>query len=348
MFEIFIDCGAPKEIMYVQKPHIGTNLLRTVVKNMREKIIKMGGEFLYETLLTDITIRQGKISEIEVNHEKRIPCCCLVLAIGHSARDTFQMLYERGIEMEAKPFAVGVRIMHPQKMINESQYGKNAKLLPPASYKLTYTTTEGRGVYSFCMCPGGYVVNASSEEGYLAINGMSNHERDSENANSALVVTVGPKDFGSSPLAGIAYQRELEQKAYQVGNGKIPIQLLNDFKENTKTKSLGEVQPTFMGDYSLCNLNDVLPIEILDALKEAIPVFGTKIEGYDRWDAILSGIESRTSSPVRIIRNESFSSSISGIYPTGEGAGYAGGITTAAIDGIKVAEKIAQIYKSEE
>jgi len=348
VFQTFIDCGAPKEIMYVQKPHIGTDILRTVIKNMREKIIEMGGEFLYETTLTDLVIHEGRITEIEVNHKRHIPCDCLILSIGHSARDTFQMLYEKKIDMEAKPFAVGVRIMHPQKMINESQYGKKKSLLPPASYKLTYTTKQGRGVYSFCMCPGGYVVNASSEEGLLAINGMSNHQRDGENANSALVVTVGPKDFGFSPLSGIAYQRKLEEKAYKIGHGNIPIQLLKDFFEGTKTTSLGKVIPTFKGSYEFSDLNELLPSEIKESLKEAILVFGKKIHGYDREDAILSGIESRTSSPVRIVRDENFSSNIEGIYPIGEGAGYAGGITTAAIDGIKVAEAIAKVYRNGE
>lgn len=348
VFKTFVSCGAPKEIMYLQKPHIGTDILRTVVKNMREKIIEMGGEFRYQTKLTNLLIQDGKLNGIEVNHQEQIPCECLVLAIGHSARDTFQMLYDKGIQMEAKPFAVGVRIMHPQKMINESQYGKYAKLLPPASYKLTYTTKKGRGVYSFCMCPGGYVVNASSEEGYLAINGMSNYARDGENANSALVVTVGPKDFGVSPLSGMIYQRKLEDAAYRFGKGKIPIQLFKDFNQDIKTKWLGEVKPTFQGKYEFSNLNDILPVEVSDALKEAIPVFGTKIQGYDRWDTILSGVESRTSSPVRIVRNEQFLSNIFGIYPCGEGAGYAGGITTAAIDGIKVFEEIAKIYQSEE
>ena len=348
VFETFIEAGAPEEIRYLQKPHIGTDLLRIVVKNMREKIISMGGEFRYNTCLTDIFLEDGKVKEIEVNHQEKIPCDCLVLAIGHSARDTFHMLYEKKLNMEAKPFALGIRIEHPQDMINKSQYKDHYNLLPPASYKLTYTTKENRGVYSFCMCPGGYVVNASSEEGRLAINGMSDYKRDSENANSAIVVTVTPSDFGNHPLDGINYQQNLEEKAYQEGQGKIPVQLWKDFKENKTSTSFLEVSPVFKGEVTFGNLNHIFPVEIINALKEAIPFFGTKIEGYDREDAILAGIESRTSSPVRIIRDDNFVSNYEGIYPCGEGAGYAGGITTAAIDGIKVAEKIIALYKGED
>ncbi len=345
VFETFISCGAPEEILYLQKPHIGTDKLRIVVKNMREKIKEMGGQFFYHTKLTDFIIKDNTLIEIELNHQTKIPCDCLILAIGHSARDTFQMLHDRKLLMEAKPFAVGIRIEHPQKMINESQYGKFHTILPPASYKLTYMTKEKRGVYSFCMCPGGYVVNASSFPGCLCINGMSNHERKSPTANSALVVTIGPKDFGNHPLAGISYQKKLEEKAYQAGKGKIPIQLLKDFQTGTTTKKLGKVLPTFCGDVTLTNLNQILPKEICDSIQEAIPIFGKKIKGYDREDAILAAVESRTSSPVRILRNKNLESNIQGIYPCGEGAGYAGGITTAAIDGIKVAEQIALLYQ---
>ena len=348
VFETFVSCGAPREILYLQKPHIGTDILRTVVKNMRCKIIEMGGEFRYQTKLTDIFTEQGMLTQIEVNHQEKIPCDCLILAIGHSARDTFQMLYDRKIHMEAKPFALGIRIMHLQEMINQSQYGSFHSLLPPASYKLTYQTKTGRGVYSFCMCPGGYVINASSEEGSLVVNGMSNYKRDSKIANSAIVVTVGPKDFGFHPLDGISYQRHLEEKAYQEGHGKIPIQLWKDFKEDKISTSFGKVLPMVKGDYTFGNLCNIFPKEIRNSIKEAIPIFGDKIKGYDQDDTILSGIESRTSSPVRIVRDETFQSNILGIYPCGEGSGYAGGITTAAIDGIKIAEQIAKTYQSEE
>ena len=346
VFEIFVENGAPKEIMYENKPHIGTDILRKVIINMRNKIISLGGEFKYNTKLTNLKIENNRLVGIEINDEEYIPCTTLVLAIGHSARDTFYMLNEKKLEMSAKSFAVGVRIEHPQKMINESQYGKKyADKLPPASYKLTYQTRNKRGVYSFCMCPGGYVVNASSEEQKLVVNGMSNYKRDTNNANSALVVTVTPKDFGDTPMSGIIFQRTLEEKAYKLGSGKIPIQLYKDFINNNESTKLGEIIPVTKGEYTFSNLNKILPEYISDALKEAIPTFDKKIKGYGRDDAILLGIESRTSSPVQIKRDEKLESNIKGIYPCGEGAGYAGGITTASMDGIKVAEAIASLYK---
>lgn len=343
-FEIFIENGAPEEIMYINKPHIGTDILRKVIVNMRNKIISMGGEFKYNTILTDIKIENKNIKSIEVNNSEIIDTEILVLAIGHSARDTFKMLKEKEIIMEPKSFAVGLRIEHPQKMISESQYGKDYAKLPPAEYKLTYQTKDNRGVYSFCMCPGGYVVNASSEKNHLVINGMSNYKRDSENANSAIVVTVSPKDFGNNVLSGIEYQRELEKKAYEIGNGYIPLQTVKDFYDNNKTTNLGEVKPITKGNYNFSNLNELLPNYIAESIKEALPNFAKKIKGFNRDDALLFGIESRTSSPIRITRNELGISSINGIYPTGEGAGYAGGITTSAIDGIKTAENIAKIF----
>ena len=342
VLEVFVECGAPDEILYEAKPHIGTDILRDVVKNMREKIISNGGEFRYNTTLTNINIYNNKILSIEVNNNETIECNYLVLAIGHSARDTFKMLLDNNIEMTSKPFAVGVRIEHPQKMINKSQYGKEyIKELSPASYKLTYTTKKGRGVYSCCMCPGGYVVNSSSEENRLVVNGMSNYNRESENANSALIVTVTQQDFGSNPMDGIEYQRKLEEKAYLLGKGNIPIQQYIDYKNNIESNNIGNVNPIVKGKYTLSNLNDLFPEYINESLKEAIEVFGKKIEGYNRDDAILLGVESRTSSPVRIIRDDKFNSNVTGVYPCGEGAGYAGGITSAAVDGIKVAEQIA-------
>lgn len=346
VFEIFVENGAPKEIMYLNKPHIGTDLLRKVIINMRNKIISMGGEFRYNTCLTNIEIKDNELVSIEINNTENILCDNLILAIGHSARDTFKMLYDKGLNMEAKPFAVGLRIEHPQKMINISQYGlESHPYLKAASYKLTYKASNGRGVYSFCMCPGGYVVNASSEDKHLVINGMSNYARESKSANSALVVTVTPKDFGSHPLDGIEYQRKLESMAYNLGNGKIPVQLYKDFKNNLKTSELGQVDNLTKGDYIFSNLNEILPSYISESLKEAIPEFGKKITGFDRDDAILLGIESRTSSPLRIIRDDMFVSNVIGIYPIGEGAGYAGGITTSAIDGIKMALNFAKEYR---
>ena len=343
-FEIFVENGAPREILYLQKPHIGTDLLRDVVVNIRKSIEHFGGEFRYCSQLTDIHIKDGKLYEIEINHQEKLPCSVLVLAIGHSARDTFSMLYQNGIKMISKPFAVGLRIQHPQEMIQLSQYNTLDKRLPVADYKLTYTTKSGRGVYSFCMCPGGYVVNASSEEDRLAINGMSYHDRDSKNANSALVVTVSPDDVGNHPLDGMRFQQNLEEKAYLYGNGAIPVQLYGDFCHGIFSTSFGEVLPVMKGRYTFSDLNDILPSYVSSAIQEAMPVFGKKIKGFDRKDAILAGVESRTSSPVRILRSDRGEANILGLYPCGEGSGYAGGITTAAMDGIKVAEWIASKY----
>ena len=347
VFETFISCGAPEEIIYDYKPHIGTDILRKVIKNLRKKIIEMGGEFCYNSCFTNIVIQNERITQIEINNQEKIDTDILVLAIGHSARDTFQMLYEKGILMEAKPFAVGFRVSHSQEMIDKEQYGeKYKKFLTKAPYKLTYTATNNRGVYSFCMCPGGYVVNASSEKGFLAINGMSNYKRESENANSAIVVTISPNDFGTNPLDGVSFQRQLEKKAFEIGKGKIPVQLLKDYQKNEPTKKIGKIKPIFKGEYTLTNLNVLLPEYLNESIKESFEAFGKKIKGFDQPDTILAGIESRTSSPVRIIRNEGLESNIKGVYPCGEGAGYAGGITSAAIDGIKVAEQIIKKYKN--
>lgn len=346
VFEIFVECGASPEILYTHNPHIGTDVLREVVKNIRNKIIAYGGIFLYHSCLTNLIIENKQIKGIEINHQDILKSDIIVLAIGHSARDTFEMLLKNGIHLEPKPFAIGLRVQHPQELINQNQYGENyVQSLPAASYKLTYRTSTGRGVYSFCMCPGGYVVNASSEENRLAINGMSYHDRASNNANSAIVVTVSPEDYGKNPLDGMNYQRKLEEKAYQLGNGKIPIQLLKDFHNNVETTNLGNISPIFKGDYKPANLNELLPDYISASMKEAFPNFAKKIKGFNQDDTILAGIESRTSSPVRIPRNEELESiDIEGIYPCGEGAGYAGGITTSAMDGLKVAEAIIQKY----
>ena len=344
VFEIFVENGAPEEILYLNKPHIGTDILRKVIINMRNKIISMGGEFRYNTTLTNLVINDKKIEKIEVNNNELIECEVLVLAIGHSARDTFKMLYKNNLLMSPKPFAVGIRIIHPQEMINTSQYGTKYKL-PPADYKLTYNTKEKRGVYSFCMCPGGYVVNASSEKKLLAINGMSNHRRDSVSSNSAIVVALSPSDYGKSVLDGISFQRKLEEKTYKIGNGKIPVQLYEDYKNNKVSTKFGNVEPIFKGGYTFANINEIFPEFINASLKEAIDYYDTKIKGFNRSDAIIAGVESRTSSPIRIERDENFNSSVIGIYPCGEGAGYAGGITTSAMDGLKVCEKIVEQYR---
>lgn len=350
VLEILVNAGAPKEILYWNKPHIGTDVLQKVVKGIRKQIEAYGGEVRFLSQVTDLELenKEGstKVSAVIVNEKERIPCQTVILAIGHSARDTFFMLERKSLSMSAKAFAVGVRIEHPQKQIDFAQYGmEERKMLPAADYKLTYKASNGRSVYSFCMCPGGYVVNASSEEGRLAVNGMSYSSRDGENANSAIIVSVTPEDFKEdSPLAGIAFQRQLEEAAYLAGKGKIPLQLFGDFVKNQKSEKFFHIKPNLKGDYCFANLKKVLPPAICDALEEGIVAFGKKISGFNRVDALLSGVESRTSSPVRIWRDSGMESNILGVYPCGEGAGYAGGITSAAMDGIKVAEAIAQKY----
>ena len=329
--------------MYHYKPHIGTDVLRTVVTNIRNKIINNGGEFRYNTKLTDIIIEDNKVKKIVVNDKEEIETDYLFLALGHSARDTFEMLNEKNISMKSKPFAVGLRIEHRQEDINKSLYKDNYNKLGPASYKLTYNTKDGRGVYSFCMCPGGYVVNASSEKNKLAINGMSNYKRDSEVANSALVVSVTPKDYGEDLFDGVRFQRELETKAYELGNGNIPVQKYIDFVNNKETNYF-EFMPLTKGSYKSANLNNLLPSFIIDSIKEAMPSFKKQISCFDKDDSLLLGIESRTSSPITIIRDELGESNIKGIYPVGEGAGYSGGITTSAMDGLKQAENFVKKY----
>lgn len=341
VLKIFTEFGADPSILYKNKPHIGTDVLMKIVKNMRDKIISWGGTYRFSTTLTDINIDNNKIKSIVVNDNEEIETDILILAIGHSARDTFKMLYEKNINMSPKPFALGIRIMHPQEMINMNQYGTNK--LGSADYKLTYKASNNRGVYSFCMCPGGFVVNASSENNRLAINGMSYSKRDSGVANSAIVVTVNPDDYGTNPLDGIEFQRILEEKAYNIGNGNIPVQLYGDYKKNKISDKLN-YNPCIKGNYNYSNINDIFPDYINESLKEAIDNFNHKIKGFNREDAVIAAIESRTSSPVRIERDELLECNIKGIYPIGEGAGYAGGITTSAIDGLKVVEVIASKF----
>ena len=337
--------GAPAEILYSNKPHIGTDILINVVKNIRKTIISCGGEFRFDTKLTDIRLNEaGRVSGIEVNNSEIIPCDIAVLAIGHSARDTFKMLLDKKLDMIPKAFAVGVRMEHPQSMINEYAYGENIYELPSASYKVTYKADEGRGVYSFCMCPGGYVVNASSEPERLCVNGMSYSKRDSANANSAIVVTVTPDDYGNeSPLAGVEFQRALEEAAYKECGGKIPCQTFGSFKANISCKEMGSVVPCTKGANAIGNLRNILPEYICEPIISGVTNFARQIPGFDMDDAVLSAVESRTSSPVRIIRDDvTLMSNIKGILPCGEGAGYAGGITSAAVDGIRVAEAIVK------
>lgn len=351
VLETFVKHGANKEILYDYKPHVGTDVLKDIIVGIRKEIESYGGIFSFDTKVTDFRIENGRITGAKLlqnDFETWVATNQVVVAIGHSARDTFQLLYEKGVSMSAKDFAMGVRVEHPAKWIQEASYGdgKASKILPAAPYKLTYQTKTGRGVYSFCMCPGGYVVNASSEEGRIAVNGMSYSGRDGDNSNSAIVVSVKQSDFGSDhPLAGVYLQRQLEENVFREGKGKVVVQTYKDFCDNKASDSIGIVTPQIKGGYELGNLNQCLPDYITNSVKEAMPVFGTRIKHFDHPDVILSGIESRTSSPVRIWRNEAFESNIAGLYPCGEGAGYAGGIMSAAVDGMKVAEGMIGQYQ---
>nr|WP_294492252.1 FAD-dependent oxidoreductase [uncultured Mediterraneibacter sp.] len=344
VLETFVRFGAPENILWEQKPHIGTDILITVVENMRNEIVKLGGEFLFHTQVTDI-IPDEKC--LILNGKERLRTDAAVLAVGHSARDTFSMLYKRGMKMEAKSFAVGVRVEHCQDVIDENMYGRKERgILPAASYKLTEKLKNGRGVYTFCMCPGGYVVNASSEPEHLAVNGMSYHGRAGENANSAVIVTVTPEDYDSAhPLAGVEFQRTLERRAWEEGRGSIPVQRFADYCHDRRTEALGSVRPNMKGTYEFANVRRIFPEELAASIQDGIQRMGRKIHGFSDDDTLLSGVESRTSSPVRIMRNESFVSSESWIYPCGEGAGYAGGITSAAMDGLKVAEAVIKRFE---
>ncbi len=418
VLETFVKFGAKESICYEAKPHIGTDVLCDVVRRMREEIIRLGGKVLFESQVADIHVEAGRVKGVTVERpavqgerstevgrslecgnpmdgaclteeepRQYLECGQLVLAIGHSARDTFSMLLDRGVPMEAKSFAVGLRVEHSQRMIDISQYGTSEPGgLGAAPYKVTAKARDGRGVYSFCMCPGGYVVNASSEENRTAVNGMSYSARDGKNANSAIIVTVTPDDFESGhPLAGIAFQRRLEERAYAVGGGKIPVQRYGDFKRCVESKrhvegdgaegireragdfaqgingqginaqggdcqdtdaqdTAGKLYPQCKGAWAWADVSRILPKSCNQAILEGMEVFGRQIAGFDSPDACLSGVESRTSSPVRIHRDEQFQSEIRGLYPCGEGAGYAGGIVSAAMDGIRVAEAIAREY----
>ncbi|MDE6017148.1 MAG: FAD-dependent oxidoreductase [Acetatifactor sp.] len=367
VLQAFVDCGAKEEILYEAKPHLGTDVLCRVVRRMREKILEQGGQVRFESQVTDVDIRDGSVRGVEINHENYLPCEQLVLAVGHSARDTFEMLFQKQIPMEAKSFAVGFRVEHPQELINRSQYGMaDAGAFGAAAYKLTAQAEDGRGVYSFCMCPGGYVVNASSERGRLAINGMSYSGRNGKNANSAVIVAVTPEDYGSEDaLAGVEFQKKLEERAFLLAKGKIPMQRYGVFKacvEQGKTQeelfpvievdtgmvlednANYEVFPEHKGAGAWADLSGLLPYACSRAFVQGMERFGRQIQGFNRPDVILSGVESRTSSPVRIHRDETLQSRVRGLYPCGEGAGYAGGITSAAMDGLLVAERLASVY----
>lgn len=358
VLEEFVRFGAPEEILYTAKPHIGTDNLVNIVKNIREYIKSKGGEVLFNEKVTDFIFENGKIKSVVANsnndilkerdlNTKSFETDTIILAIGHSARDTIKRLFELGVNIEPKNFAVGVRIEHLQNMINKSQYGELTKLkLPSADYKLVYHAKNGRVAYTFCMCPGGVVIASSSEQGSIVTNGMSTFARDGENANSALLVNVNIDDFeANDPLASIKFQEELEKKAFTLGGGNYnaPVQRVEDFLKNRVTNEFGDVKPTYKPGVKKANLNDILPEFISETLKEAIVELDKKLHGFADKDALLTGVETRTSSPVKIIRDsENLMSNIRGIYPCGEGAGYAGGIMTAAIDGIKCAIKVLE------
>ena len=351
VLETFADHGADHEILFSYRPHIGTDVLSGVVTSIREEILRLGGEVLFRHKLADINCRKDSAGYevlLETPLGRRIlNAGVVVLAIGHSARDTFQKLYEKGMRMEAKAFAVGVRIQHPQEMIDEAMYGIDCPYeMEPASYKVT-ANRDGRGVYSFCMCPGGYVINASSEEGHTAVNGMSEHARDSKMANSAIVVTVFPEDYGTeTALDGIAFQRMLEKRAYEAGKGAIPAQRVEDYLSGRRSVQTGNILPAVKGAICMTDLEEIFPRYIHEMIRMGIKEFGKKIEGFDSPDVLLYAAESRTSSPVRILRGEDGQSlSHPGIYPCGEGAGYAGGITSAAVDGIRTAEQIIRRFR---
>ena len=346
ILQIFCQHGASVSILSDAHPHIGTDKLPRVIERMRNRIIESGGAVHFETRMERLIIDGDEVCGI-VTADGREFTGPVILATGHSARDVYYMLHENGVELESKGIAIGVRLEHPQQLIDSIQYHNpegRGKYLPAAEYSFV-TQVKGRGVYSFCMCPGGYVVNASSEEGRLAVNGMSYHDRAGKNANTAMIVSVTPEDFpGKDALAGVVFQRELEKKAFAMGNGKIPQQLYGDFVKKRISSEYGGFASCTRGKTAFAPLHELLPQELTETFIRGMEQFPRYIEDYNRYDAILSGIESRTSSPVRIWRNEEFESEIKGLYPCGEGAGYAGGIMSAAMDGIKIAEMIAKQY----
>lgn len=347
VLQTFVSFGAPEQILYDARPHIGTDLLLVVVERMRKAIEQAGGSFLFETCLTGFCWDGERLAGVILNQGEKqlqLETDTAVLAIGHSARDTFALLKEQGFQMEAKSFAVGLRVEHPQQMIDDRQYGDAAQELGAAPYKLSHQTGSGRGVYTFCMCPGGFVVNASSEPGMLAVNGMSMSRRDGANANSAVIVTVTQEDFGDAedPLCGVRFQQQLERKAFALGGGRIPQQLLSDFARQKESSGYGSFPSAAKGATAFAPLHTLLSPKLSQAFLEGMQEFERRIPGFARADCILSGVESRTSSPVRIVRNQALMSNKDGVYPCGEGAGYAGGIMSAAIDGLKVAEAILE------
>ena len=344
ILERFVDFGARENILYDAKPHVGTDVLLTVVQNLRRRVVELGGEIRFNTQVVGLRKEDGKLTGLEIQGGEVIDCDQAILAIGHSARDTFEMLHGMGIPMEPKPFAMGVRIEHRQSEINKSQYGQDDPVLPPADYKLVRHLDDGT-VYTFCMCPGGYVVAAASEEGGVVTNGMSYADRDGENANAALLVTVNPAEFPcEGVLGGMKWQRDLEQAAYRMGGGNYlaPAQRVGDFLAGKASHGPGRVQPTYRPGVVWCDLHDVLPEKLTRSIARALPGLDQNLHGFADPDAVLTAPETRSSSPVRILRDESKQSTLKGLYPCGEGAGYAGGIMSAAIDGIQCAEAIIE------
>ncbi|MDP2228126.1 MAG: NAD(P)/FAD-dependent oxidoreductase [Moraxellaceae bacterium] len=344
----FVKAGAPEEILYVSKPHIGTFKLVTMIENMRATIESLGGEIRFEQRVDDIDIVNGEIRALHLASGEILPARHVVLAVGHSARDTFEMLHRRGVYVEAKPFSIGFRAEHPQSMIDTCRFGPQAghPILGAADYKLVHHARNGRSVYSFCMCPGGTVVAAASEPERVVTNGMSQYSRNERNANAAIVVGITPEDFPGGPLAGIAFQRELESRAFVLGgsNYNAPAQLVGDFIAGRASTALGSVEPSYKPGVKLTDLATALPDYAITAIREALPAFNKQIRGFSLPDAVLTGVETRTSSPIRIKRNDHSLQSLNtqGLYPAGEGAGYAGGILSAAVDGIKVAEALTR------
>ncbi|MFC2132416.1 NAD(P)/FAD-dependent oxidoreductase [Bacteroidota bacterium] len=351
IFDEFVKAGAPNSILSDAQPHIGTDRIRNVSKNLRKKIIDLGGEVRYNTKLTDIIINNNKLTAIILDNKEEIKTNILVLAIGHSARDTYEMLLKRNIDIIQKPFSIGIRIEHKAEMINKAQYDKfyDNEKLGSAKYKLVAHSENNRSVYTFCMCPGGYVMPSSSEEGVVVTNGMSEYAQNSENSNSALLVNVVAEDFNSEhPLAGIEFQRKFERKAFELGgsNYYAPVQLVGDFLKKQKSEKIKSINPSYKPGVKLVSLDDCLPEFFTTSLREALPKLDNKIKGFAHPEAILTGIETRSSSPLRITRNqESMQSNIIGIYPAGEGSGYAGGIVSSAVDGMRVSESIINLMQ---
>ncbi|MDO4292026.1 MAG: FAD-dependent oxidoreductase [Eubacteriales bacterium] len=347
VLSVLVEHGAQPEILYEAKPHIGTDVLTGVVSRMRKSIERMGGEVRFGVRVDGLRTKEGRLTGLRLSDGTVLPTQLAVLACGHSARDTFERLLRDGLFMEPKAFAVGLRVEHPQALINRAQYGaEKMEGLPPAPYKVTARARDGRGVYSFCMCPGGYVVNASTEQGRLAVNGMSYSGRDGDNANSAVIVTVTPEDFGAEgALSGVAFQRRLEEKAFAAGAGQIPVQRYGTVSpEATAGRIPADFAPAIKGSWRFADAVGILPEKLQAAFVDGMEQFGHMIPGFDDENALVCGVESRTSSPVRIRRNEELEANIAGLYPCGEGAGYAGGITSAAMDGMRVAEAIAVKY----